>query len=212
LAVKITIVGCGPGSPDYLTGAATRAVQTAEVMVGWQRLLDLFPDAEAERVLVGPDINLALEVIEEHSEHKSVAVLVSGDPGLFSLAKRVIDRFGRKCCEVVPGLSAVQVAFARLGLDWADARIISAHKKNPDQTFLGSLRNEEKLAIFAGRKEAVKWIAGLAGALRKDRRIFVCQDLTLDDEQVSEVSAEELSRLEVGSRTVVLIIKSAMLE
>jgi len=181
-------------------------------MVGWQRLLDLFPDAEAERVLVGPDINSALEVIEEHSEHKSVAVLVSGDPGLFSLAKRVIDRFGRKCCEVVPGLSAVQVAFARLGLDWADARIISAHKKNPDQTFLGSLRNEEKLAIFAGRKEAVKWIAGLAGALRKDRRIFVCQDLTLDDEQVSEVSAEELSRLEVGSRTVVLIIKSAMLE
>jgi len=181
-------------------------------MVGSQRLLDLFPDAEAERVLVGTDINLALELIAEHCEHKSVAVLVSGDPGLFSLAKRVLDRFGRKSCEVVPGVSSVQVAFARLGVDWADARIISAHKENPDQALLESLVNEDKLAIFAGRKEAVEWIAGLAGELREDRRIFVCQDLTLDDEQVSEVSAEELSGLEVGSRTVVLIIKSAILE
>jgi cobalt-precorrin-7 (C5)-methyltransferase len=212
VAMKITIVGCGPGSPEYLTRAATRAIQRADVLVGSQRLLDLFPDEEAELLPIGADINSALELIATHWDHKSVAVLVSGDPGLFSLTKRIIERFGREACEVVPGVSSVQVAFARLGLDWADARIISAHKENPESALVESLKHEDKLAVFAGRKEAMDWIADLAGRLAQDRRIFVFENLTLDDEKVHEVSAEQLSRIEVGSRTIVLIINSAMLK
>lgn len=212
MAVKITIVGCGPGSPDYLTPAAIRAVHQAEVLVGAQRLLDLFPDSGAERLPVGGDIDMSVELIAVHSQLKSVAVLVTGDPGLFSLARRVVERFGRESCEVVPGISSAQVAFARLGLDWADAKFISAHKENPDQALLECLRNEDKLAVYAGRREAVEWIAGLAGKIEGDRRIFVCQDLTLDSEKVLEVSAEQLAGLEVGSRTVVLIVNKAMLE
>lgn len=210
--MKITIVGCGPGSPDYLTRAAIRAVQQAELLVGAQRLLDLFPDAEAEQLPIGGDVGQALDLIAAHAEHRPVAVLVSGDPGLFSLAKRVIQRFGRESCEVIPGVSSVQAAFARLGLDWADARIISAHKENPDEALLASLRNEDKLAVLAGRQEAVEWIANLAVQLGKDRRIFVCQDLTLDNEQVLEVCADELSGLRVNSRTVVLIINGTMVK
>jgi len=210
--MKVTIVGCGPGSLDYLTRAAIRAVQRAEILVGSQRLLDLFPDADAEKLPIGSDINQALDLIAANYKHKSVVVLVTGDPGLFSLTKRVIERFGRESCEVVPGVSSVQVAFATLGLDWADARIISAHKENPDSALLESLKCEDKLAVLAGRKEAVDWIADLAGLLGEDRRIFVCENLTLADEQVREVSAEQLSRLKVGSRAIVLIINSAMLE
>ena len=45
----IVIVGCGPGSPDYLTAAAIRAVQEAEVLVGARRLLELFPAHPGER-------------------------------------------------------------------------------------------------------------------------------------------------------------------
>jgi precorrin-6B methylase 1 len=75
-----------------------------------------------------------------------------------------------------------------------------------------SLKHEDKLAVFAGRKEAMDWIADLAGRLAQDRRIFVFENLTLDDEKVHEVSAEQLSRIEVGSRTIVLIINSAMLK
>jgi precorrin-6y C5,15-methyltransferase (decarboxylating) CbiE subunit len=212
MAMKIAIVGCGPGSPDYLTRSAVRAAQRAEVLVGSQRLLDLFSDADAERLPVGADINLALDLIAAHYENKSVAVLVSGDPGLFSLTKRVIEHFGRDSCEIIAGVSSVQVAFARLGLDWADARIISAHKENPDSALLESLKHEDKVAVLAGRREAVDWVADLAGMLGKDRRIFVCENLTLDDEKVREVYAERLSQLEVGSRTVVLIINSALLK
>ena len=210
--MKITIIGCGPGSRDYLTPAAIRAARNAGALVGAQRLLDLFPDVDAKRLPIGADIDRAVEMIAAHMDHRSVAVLVSGDPGLFSLAKRVIERFGRDACEVVPGVSSVQAAFAKLGLDWADARIISAHKENPDDALVASLEHEDKLAILAGRGEAMEWIKDLIRRLGKSRRIFVCQDLTLEDERVSEVSEAELAGLRVGSRTIVLIVKNALIQ
>lgn len=77
-----------------------------------------------------------------------------GDPGLASLAKLVLRRFGLHACEVLPGISSVQVAFARLGLDWLDARILSAHARLP-LAVLGELSDYAKLAILAGHR--VRW-------------------------------------------------------
>src|SRR5512141_2502938 len=77
----ITIVGAGPGSLDYLTPAGRRAVERAEVLVGANRLLDLFPDLSAERVPVGADVERALEAIAACGRRR-VAVLVTGDPGM----------------------------------------------------------------------------------------------------------------------------------
>ncbi|MHC4221777.1 MAG: SAM-dependent methyltransferase, partial [Planctomycetota bacterium] len=91
---KITIVGCGPGSADYLTPAAKKAVANSQVIAGAQRLLDLFPDSSAQRIIVTGHITDALDQIQSAAKDKAVAVLVSGDPGLFSLSKSVISKFG----------------------------------------------------------------------------------------------------------------------
>lgn len=207
MARKIIIVGCGPGSAEYLTPAAMRAVDRAQVLVGAERLLELFPSVEAELIIVRAGIDEVIDRIAADAEKKTVAVLVSGDPGIFSLAGRVTERFGRDSCEVIPGVSSVQTAFARIGLDWADARIISAHKENPDSGVVGSLRDEEKIAVLAGSLRALRWIADIAEELGRDRRIFVCEDLTLESEQVRAIDPSDLTGLEAGSKTVVLMIK-----
>ena len=77
-------------------------------------------------------------------------MLVGGDPGLYSLAQRVVRRFGREQCEVVPAVSSVQVAFSRLGIDWADARILSAHGRTPDAT-AADLQRIDKIAVLVKR-------------------------------------------------------------
>ena len=128
---SISIVGCGPGSLDYLTPASLRAIEQAEVLVGAKRLLDLFAASPAERIVVSAEIGEVLDHIAVRADRQRIAVLVTGDPGLFSLAKPVIERFGRTRCRVIPGVSSVQTAFARIGVDWADARIISIHKEYP---------------------------------------------------------------------------------
>lgn len=207
----ITIVGCGPGSPMYVTPAAEAAVSEADVIVGAQRLLDLFPASRAERIVVSGKINEALDRIEARQDSGAIAVLVSGDPGLFSLARLVTKRFGRAHCRIVPGVSSAQVAFAQLGLTWTDAKIISAHKQDPEPD--PSLHNTDKIAVLAGRKESLDWIANqLPVDSWEDRRIFVMEDLTLESQRIREIQHDRLATLNVSPRTIVLIVRKSLLE
>jgi len=205
----IVIVGCGPGSAEYLTPAATKAVSAADVLVGAQRLLDLFPDASPDRFAVSRGLEEILERIECLPDHQSAAILVTGDPGLFSFAKLVIKRFGRERCRIIPGVSSVQAAFAAIGLDWENARIISAHKEDPKDE--DDLRAAEKTAVLGGREDSLKWIAEHLLPSDGASRIFVCEDLTMEDEKVAEVTVEELATLRASSRTIVLIVKRDLL-
>lgn len=207
---SISIVGCGPGSLDYLTPAALGAIEGAEVLVGANRLLDLFPASPAERVVVSAEISEVLDQIAARADHQRIAVLVTGDPGLFSLAKPVMERFGRTRCRLIPGVSSVQTAFARIGIDWADARIISIHKEYPVD--YAQFADADKVAILCGREGSTKWVADhLLTNRPADRRIFMCQNLTMDDEQVREVGADDLATLDAAPSTIVLIIKGKVL-
>lgn len=202
----IIIAGCGPGSPDFLAPTVRRAVEGAEVLVGARRLLDLFPESAAEKIAVGADVEQALRAIDERRSDKKIVVLVTGDPGLCSLARPVVDRFGRDACLVIPGVSSVQAAFARLGLDWTDARIIDAHREDPAAVPEG-LRGVAKIAVLAGRQEAFRWVAGLAEAVGEGYRIYACEDLTLPGERVREVGKKDLDVLRFSPRCVVLFLR-----
>jgi precorrin-6y C5,15-methyltransferase (decarboxylating) CbiE subunit len=207
--VKITVCGCGPGAPEYLTPAVLQAVERAEVLAGAPRLLGLFPESKAERIIIGADTERALREIAGHSGRR-IVVLVTGDSGLCSFAQPVLKRFGRQACEVIPGISSVQVAFARLGLDWLDARIISTHRANPalnSQALAGC----EKFAVLLGRNDSLAWAARLGAGLGGGYRIFVCENLTLKDERVRETTAARLPRLKVASLAVVLLVKKGLL-
>ena len=218
--VKITVCGCGPGAAEYLTPAVRRAVARAEVLAGARRLLELFPESKAERIVIGADTEKALDQIAARRGRR-IAVLVTGDAGLCSFAQPVLKRFGRQACEVIPGISSVQAAFARLGLDWLDARILSAHGRQGGLTDnLQTAGNffqcqsplaPGKFAVLLGGKDSLAWAARLAGALGGEYRIFVCENLTLTDERVRETTAAKLRTLEVASLAIVLLVKKGLL-
>jgi cobalt-precorrin-7 (C5)-methyltransferase len=207
---RITVVGCGPGAPEYLTPAAIAAVEEADLLIGTERLVKLFSPRPTQSVVVNSTVEQALDAIEQRPDCKNVAVLVTGDPGVFSLAKLVIERFGRERCRLIPGISSIQAAFARLGLDWADVKILSAHKEDPAPD--DSLLRSDKIAVLLGRERSLQWVADhIVENAPADRRIFVFENLTLDDESVREARRKELRDLHVSSRTVVLIIKGELL-
>lgn len=207
---KISIVGCGPGALEYLTPAARAAIEHADVLVGAPRLLDVFPAGRAERIIVKADIQEVLNQIAAHAGHKKVAVLVTGDPAVFSLAQPVLNRFGREACEIIPGVGSVQVAFARIGLGWLDARIISAHEKIPGLSF-ASLAAENKIAVLAGNDAALSWIASLADSLAASHKCFVCENLTLPAERVRQVTSSEMKSIKLPSLAIVLLIREEVL-
>lgn len=209
---QVAIVGCGPGSPQYLTDAARHAAAEAEVLFGSRRLLAMFADSAAEKIPVDAHIAAAIEQVEALADTgRSVAVLVSGDPGLYSLAQRVTDRLGRQRCRVIPGVSSVQVAFARLGLDWIDARILSAHGREP-QIAPDELCRWDKLAILAGTREGLHWAAKAAAALDVTHAAVLCENLTLDGERIRQMTPEQLESADAASLAIVLLLRRSLIE
>ncbi len=211
---KITIVGCGPGSASFLTEAARRAIAEASILAGAPHLLEMFATPVHERICFGGDSGLDLEcllsAVSERSGEKRTAVLVSGDPGISSLARPVLKKFGKDACEVIPGISSVQLAFARLGLDWTDARILSAHHGVPDIS-PETLSEFGIVAILGGHRRARDWIADLADNIGGGRVLVVCQDLSRFGERIERVPTAEFRLLSLSTRTIVLIIKEELL-
>lgn len=207
---RVVIVGCGPGGEEYVTPAAKQAVEEADVVFGAKRVLGLFEDAQVEKVSIASPLEDTLAEIEERAgKGQKVAVLVTGDPGLRSLARPVIERLGRDRCRVVPGVSSVQAAFAAIGISWENARIVSAHHELPSVT-PEDLRAEDRIAVLLGAEYAVEWTADLARKL-SDHRCFVCENLTLEEERVREVDAEKLAEIDPPGRTVVILVRKELL-
>lgn len=201
---QIYIAGCGPGHLDYVTEAVRKAVSAAELLVGAQHLLNLFPESNAERMKVGADIETLLKRIEE-AEGKVIVVLASGDTGLYSLARTLLNHFGRKRFQLIPGISSVQVACARLALDWHDLKIVSAHGREP-QCSAGELAGYKKIAILAGTESAKRWAASMLENLGDDYTAFACENLTWEEERITELDAAGLHSAELASRTIILLV------
>ncbi|WP_046727939.1 bifunctional cobalt-precorrin-7 (C(5))-methyltransferase/cobalt-precorrin-6B (C(15))-methyltransferase [Streptomyces humi] len=141
----ITVVGTGTGTPlppDVAAGAG--------LVVGGRRHLDAVRLPEgAERVVLGP-LAPALDVIERHLEKESrVLVLASGDPGFFGIVRVLAERFGADRLEVRAGVSSVAAAFARAGLPWDDAVVVSAHGRDL-RTAVNVCRAHPKVAVLTG--------------------------------------------------------------
>ncbi|MEU2425787.1 precorrin-6y C5,15-methyltransferase (decarboxylating) subunit CbiE [Streptomyces sp. NPDC007851] len=154
----ITVVGTGTGAPlppDVAAGAG--------LVVGGRRHLDAVPlPKDAERVVLGP-LAPALDAIGRHLEKDSrVLVLASGDPGFFGIVRVLAERFGADRLTVRAGVSSVAAAFARAGLPWDDAVVVSAHGRDL-RTAVNVCRAHPKVAVLTGPGAGP---AELAAALR----------------------------------------------
>lgn len=115
---------------------ARRALADATVVVGSNRQLELVAglrSPEAESIELRGALPALLDTIAERaSAQHAVCVLASGDPGFFGIVGVLSERFGREALRVHPAPSSVSLAFARLGLAWDDAVVVSAHGRSLD--------------------------------------------------------------------------------
>ncbi len=203
---RILIVGCGPGSAEHLTGAARAAVAEADWVLGPPRLQALFPEVSGERLVTAPGPVESLARLATCGG--TAAVLVTGDPGFFSLGKRAVERFGRERCRIVPGVSSLQLACARLGLPWGEARIVSAHAGAPALA-PEALAGEPTVAVLAGNPASDPWVLAAARALAPTHRAFALRDLGLPTERVAEVPADALAD-ELGPGRVIVVLTTEL--
>lgn len=191
----ITVVGTGPGSPEYLAPIGQKAIAAAEIIAGGAAWLDRLAGHPADKIDIHP-IDRFIERLKKEGNAKRIVVLVSGDPGLFSLLHVIKREAPALRLEVVPGISAAQVLFARLALDWSEVDFVSLHGR-PIDTLAGLLDHGAKLCVFT---DAVNTPAkvGLAVLARGFAgRAVVGEDLTGPRETVTKLSLVELAEFNV---------------
>jgi len=206
---KVTIVGCGPGSRKFLTGYAMQQIIHAEVMIGSRRLLSLFPDADADTYVLSNNYKLLItRIVSLSKKNKKVVVLVSGDPGFFSYSKLIVDKLGVEKCEVIPGISSVQLAFAKIGRTWNDACFMSLHGRSGKlAAVVKKISDNDKVAVLTDNANNVKLIAKkLIETGVKDRKIFVCENLSLEKERIREFDVSSILKIRVSDLNVVIFL------
>jgi len=195
----ITVIGYD-GSP--LSAAARKAVDAATLVVGGRRHLDAVGVRDGVATVVMGDVAAAVDAAAAHDG--DVAVLASGDPGFFGIVRRL--RAAGVEPVVHPAVSSVALAFARVGLPWDDAVVVSVHGRDPGAA-LAACRAGDKVAVLTDGS-AGPW--EVAGALADgDRVVVVAERLGEADERVTWSTAAEVARRTTWAQpNVVLVLGS----
>lgn len=122
----ITVVGVGADGWPGLSEAARAVVAEADVLLGSTRQLELIPEVAAERVRwPSPLLPHLDEVLADHAS-RTICVLASGDPLLSGIGTTLVHRFGSAAVRILPTVSSVTLARARLGWSFEDTEVISS--------------------------------------------------------------------------------------
>ncbi|GAA4509840.1 bifunctional cobalt-precorrin-7 (C(5))-methyltransferase/cobalt-precorrin-6B (C(15))-methyltransferase [Actinoallomurus oryzae] len=192
----ITVVGCD-GSP--LPRRAMDRLSAASVVVGGRRHLEAVrPPAHVRQVVMG-DVAAALDHVGAADD---AVVLASGDPGFFGIVRALRERGHTP--EVLPAVSSVAGAFARVGLPWDDAVVVSAHGRDP-RTAVNACRAMPKTAVFTAPGYGPAELgAALAGW---DVTLYVAERLGSGDERVTRCAPAEAAARTWAEPNVVLAVR-----
>ncbi|MBI5416409.1 precorrin-6y C5,15-methyltransferase (decarboxylating) subunit CbiE [Candidatus Poribacteria bacterium] len=186
------IIGIGPGSMEYLLPVAKNEIEKADILIGAKRLLPQFKNFKKEEMQFDGKLNEIIPYIKNNTNKKRIAVLVSGDTGLFSLLEKLSKEFNKDEYKVIPGISSMQIAFAKIGESWQDAKIISLHGKEI-KNLKSEIKISKKVFLFTDQKNTPKKIAEylLKNGI-KNRRVFVFENLTYEDERIVDTDLKKI--------------------
>jgi precorrin-6Y C5,15-methyltransferase (decarboxylating) len=194
---------------DALAPEGRARLASASLIAAGNRLLEQLGDVEATRLAIDGEMSGVIDAIErEAASGGRVVVLASGDPGFFGIVRMLAERLGPQNLEVLPAPSAVSVAFARLGLPWDDAVVISAHGRALERAVDAAVASgAAKLAFLTAPGAPPEALAAaLLAAGAADARVVVATSLGTAAESVTETTLSDLARGEHHWFSVVIVL------
>jgi cobalt-precorrin-7 (C5)-methyltransferase len=215
---KLSIVGTGPGSPDYVTPAARKAVQNAQIVIGAERSLRLLRED-----IRGESVALTAKNLEESLEYavasaragRAVVLLSTGDPGFSGLLGSVLKRTRGENVEiaVVPAVSSVQACAAALQMCWDEAVLISFHdaaSSEKKDALVEAVKAGRDVVLLPNPKVFTPSMVSsflIESGTDRATRVALCENLTLSGERIVEATLDEASKQDFASMCV-MVIKS----
>ncbi|KUL50538.1 precorrin-3B C17-methyltransferase [Streptomyces violaceusniger] len=221
---EVVVVGLGPAGPLWLTPEARAELAAAQDLVGYSTYLDRVPVRPGQRRHASDNkvesvrAEFALDLARRG---RRVAVVSSGDPGVFAMATAVLeaaseDPYREVPVRIVPGMTAAHAAAARAGAPLGhDYAVLSlSDRLKPWEVIAGRLRAAAAadlvLALYNPGSRSRVWQVGKARELLLEHRapdtpVVLGRDIGGPGERVRIVRLADLDPADVDMRTILLV-------
>ncbi len=205
---KIIIAGIGPGAKSYITPAALEKIQTAKFLVGGRRALAEFSTPNQETCAITKDLDAVINFISEKILIDEVVVMASGDPGYYSILDLLRKKFEPSKIEVIPSISAMQLAFAKLALSWHSATLLSFHGRKPSDEDL-KFSPEKILGLLTDNEFNSATISEilLQNGWDENSKIAICEKLSYPDEKIICTNLGAAAKMEPVKNCILIVGK-----
>jgi cobalt-precorrin 5A hydrolase/precorrin-3B C17-methyltransferase len=226
------VVGLGPGAADWRTPEAAAALRSASDLVGYRLYLDLLGPPLAGQARhaydLGEEAARVRAALDLAAEGRAVALVCSGDPGIYAMAALVFELLDREAradwkrvaITVVPGISALQAAAARIGAplghDFCAVSLSDLLTPWPviERRLEAAADGDFVVALYNPvSKRRSRQLAAAAGILRArrpgDTPVVLARNLGRPGEEIAVIALDELTPDKVDMLTIVLVGSTA---
>ena len=227
----ITLLGIGMGSREMLTVQGKNSLDRADLLIGARRMVDSVrrPDQDVFIEYRSQEIK---DYIDSHPEYDNIVIVLSGDVGFYSGAKKLLDvlqqnklsqnSFGSETAgqsssvqntvkpeiQVQCGISSVVYFMSKIGLSWDDAKIVSAHGRRCN--LISYIHNEKKVFAILGTSDGVAVLASkLVDYGMSDVLLYVGENLSYDNEKIFVKTAGELTEYTGNPLSVICAVNES---
>nr|WP_207168767.1 precorrin-3B C(17)-methyltransferase [Rhodovibrio sodomensis] len=225
---SMTLVGLGPGDPVMGTAEAAHAVDRASDLVGYSLYLDLLGDRAGGKTRhdfqLGEEEARAGHALDLAAQGRDVALICSGDPGIYAMASPLFELLAREnradwnrvAVRVVPGISALQAAAARIGAPIGHdfCTISLSDLLTPwdqiQRRLQAAAAGDFVVALYNPVSRRRTWQLGEAQAILSAHRlgdtpVVIARQLGRPEERVTVTTLAELDPARIDMLTVLLI-------
>jgi precorrin-2 C20-methyltransferase/precorrin-3B C17-methyltransferase len=218
----VTVIGLGPGDIDWMTPQSRHELATATDLIGYGPYLDRVPARAGQRRHPSDNTDepararLACELAEQG---RAVAVVSSGDPGVFAMATAVLEeakQWPNVSVRVIPAMTAAQAVASRVGAPLGhDYAVISLSDRLKPWDIIASRLSaaaeaDLALAIYNPASKSRTWqVAAMRDLLLEHREpgtpVVIGRDVSGPRESVKIVRLGDLDPAEVDMRCLLIV-------
>jgi precorrin-6Y C5,15-methyltransferase (decarboxylating) len=202
---KIYLVGAGIAGWEGFGAKALEIIGKADAMIGHQRHLDIFPDFEAEKMVLG-DLPGLMDFLKKTD--KRVVILASGDPTFFGISRFLLRNLPKERIEIFPNVTSMQYAFARIKEPWDDGIFVSVHGRGMHSA-IDKIIAAEKACVLTDRTNTPAAIAAeLVERGAEGYEAWLCEDLGMPTEKFTKTTVRGLLDIKASELNILILIRT----
>ncbi|MGN0466524.1 MAG: precorrin-6y C5,15-methyltransferase (decarboxylating) subunit CbiE [Lachnospiraceae bacterium] len=208
---RLKLVGIGPGTREYVLPKALEAMEKSDTIIAAKRIIPMLEEllVGKKNILPMKGIQDTIDLIEECLKKEEVALIVSGDPLMYSLLRTLKndEKASKIPMDIIPGIGSLQMLGAKCGISMEDAKIISVHGRKQKRGSIAMAVSEHRDCFFLCSKEqGPAWLSEIMIEYHLENvTVYAGSDLSYAEEEILAGSPNQMSKKEFPSLCVALI-------